>query len=134
MGMSPDAVRDYCLRKAGTDSGRPFGPDVLVVKVAGKIFAILADAAEPPTVSLKCEPEVAVLLRRTYPGVLPGYHLNKQHWNTVTLGSAVPDDELRGWIDDSYDLVVDTLPKKVRATLRPEATPSSRNRRPSTRA
>ncbi len=112
-----DTVLAHCLAKPGAGSGRPFGPGALVLKVAGKIFAILGDDAEPPTVSLKCEPELAVVLRETHAAVAPGYHLAKRHWNTVRLDGSVPDDEVLSWIDDSYDLVVDTLPRRVRTRL-----------------
>jgi predicted DNA-binding protein (MmcQ/YjbR family) len=87
------------------------------MKVGGKVFAIIGDDAEPLTISLKCEPELAVALREAHPAVRPGYHLNKRNWNTVTLDGTVAAEEVRDWIDDSYDLVVDALPRRVRATL-----------------
>ncbi len=116
--LTADQVRAHCLAKASVTEGRPFGPEVLVLKVAGKVFALIGDASVPATLSLKCDPEFAVALRATYDAVTPGYHLNKRHWNTVSLDGSVPDDEVLSWIDDSYDLVVDGLPKKVRDTLR----------------
>jgi predicted DNA-binding protein (MmcQ/YjbR family) len=84
------------------------------MKVGGKIFAIIAEEADPLSVSLKCEPEIAVALRKRYAAVRPGYHLNKRHWNTVTLDGTVGDGQVREWIDDSYDLVVDSLPRRLR--------------------
>jgi predicted DNA-binding protein (MmcQ/YjbR family) len=86
------------------------------MKVGGKIFAIIAENDEPVTISLKCEPEIARVLRASYDAVQPGYHLNKRHWNTVTVERDAPLDEIREWIDDSYDLVVDSLPRKARPT------------------
>jgi predicted DNA-binding protein (MmcQ/YjbR family) len=115
--MDLETLRAYCLAKPGAGESYPFGPGALVMKVAGKLFAIIGEDDDPLTVSLKCEPELAVVLRDTHPAVAPGYHLDKRHWNTVTLDGTVPDDELGDWIDDSYDLVVARLPKRVRAEL-----------------
>ncbi|HJR45307.1 MAG TPA: MmcQ/YjbR family DNA-binding protein [Actinomycetota bacterium] len=116
--MDLDELRAYCSVKPGTTEVYPFGPGALVMKVADKLFAIVADEADPLTISLKCDPEEAPMLRESFPAVAPGYHLNKRHWNTVTLDGTVPDDVVRGWIDDSYDLVLDGLPKRVREELR----------------
>jgi len=113
--VTQDELRALCLAKPGAMAHYPFGPGALVMKVAGKIFAIIGET-DPPDISLKCEPEIAARLRDAYPAVNPGYHLNKRHWNTVTAdGSA--DDELPDWIDDSYDLVVASLPRRVRESL-----------------
>lgn len=87
------------------------------MKVAGKLFAIIADEEDPLTISLKCEPDVAIMLRRHFPAVIPGYHLNKRHWSTVIVDGSVPRREIREWIDDSYDLVVDKLPRATRDKL-----------------
>ncbi len=113
-----DSLRAYCLAKPGAQEGYPFGPGALVMKVGGKLFAIIGDEADPPAVSLKCEPEIAVTLRSRYPAVAPGYHLNKRHWNTVALDGSIPDRLVREWIDDSYDLVLEALPRAVRDGLR----------------
>jgi predicted DNA-binding protein (MmcQ/YjbR family) len=115
--MKLDELRTYCLSKPGATESYPFGPGALVMKVRGKLFAIIADEETPVTVSLKCEPEVAVMLRSHYPAVIPGYHLNKRHWNTVTVDGTVPKKEVKEWIDDSYDLVVEKLPRKIRNAL-----------------
>jgi predicted DNA-binding protein (MmcQ/YjbR family) len=115
--MDLDHLRRNCLSKPGAVAGHPFGPAVLVIKVGGKIFAIIAEEADPLEVSLKCEPEIALVLRDAYDAVRPGYHLNKRHWNTVTLDGSVPGEQILEWIDDSYDLVVAALPAKVRAEL-----------------
>ena len=114
--MDVAELRALCLAKPGAQAGYPFGPGALVVKVAGKVFAIIGESSDPPDISLKCEPEIAVVLRESYTAVRPGYHLNKRHWNTVTAdGSA--DAELPDWITDSYDLVVASLPRRVREGL-----------------
>jgi predicted DNA-binding protein (MmcQ/YjbR family) len=107
--------RDYCLAKEQVTESLPFGPDTLVFKVAGKLFA-LCDLNNFDTINLKCNPAFAIQLRETYPDqVLPGYHMNKQHWNTVS--SSLPDTLLYEWIDHSYDLVFKGLPKAVKATF-----------------
>ena len=93
---------------------QPFGPGVDVYKVAGKIFAILSPEEEPPAISLKCEPMLALELREEFPAVTPGYHLNKVHWNTVILDGTVPDKEIKNMIAHSFAQVVKGLPKATR--------------------
>jgi predicted DNA-binding protein (MmcQ/YjbR family) len=115
--MDLDELRAYCATKTGSIESYPFGPGALVMKVGGKIFAIIADESDPVTISLKCEPEVALLLRSSHPAVIPGYHLNKRHWNTVILDGSVSTRLVREWIDDSYDLVAESLPKKTQQEL-----------------
>jgi len=103
--------REYCLT--------PFGPDVVVFKVGGKIFALAALDELPTTVNLKCDPDLALDLRDRYEEVRPGYHMNKKHWNTVELEAGIPDVELRKMIDHSYELVIKGLPKaKVKLAAR----------------
>jgi len=92
----------------------PFGEGVSVFKVAGKMFALSMLERRPLKVSLKCEPELAHQFRTSYPAVQPGYHLNKRHWNTVTLDGSLPDGLVRDMIEDSYDLVVAALPRATR--------------------
>lgn len=104
----------YLLGKKGATEETPFGPEALVYKVMGKMFALLAWQADPLQISLKCEPGQAMFLRDLYPAVRPGYHMNKTHWNTVTLDGTVPDEEVLAMIDDSYDLVVKGLPRAKR--------------------
>lgn len=115
--MDLGELRAYCLAKPGVDESYPFGPGALVMKVAGKVFAIVAEDDRPLRLSLKCEPEIALVLREQYAAVTPGYHLNKRHWNTVALDGSVAKAEVSGWIDDSYDLVVEGLPHRVRAEI-----------------
>jgi predicted DNA-binding protein (MmcQ/YjbR family) len=102
---------------AGAAEEFPFGPEPAVFKVGGKIFAISMLGREPLEVSLKCEPELAERLRATYPAIRPGYHLNKRHWNTVTLDGSLPDGMVLDMLEDSYDLVVAALPRRVRREL-----------------
>src|SRR4051794_10232125 len=109
--MDPEEFRDYCLSKSRVTETTPFGDDVLVFKIAGKIFALASLDDVPPRVNLKCDPEVALDLRDRYEEITPGYHMNKRHWNTVVLTGRVPDPELRRMIDHSYELVCATLPK-----------------------
>jgi predicted DNA-binding protein (MmcQ/YjbR family) len=88
-----------------------------VMKVGGKMFAIIGEDDDPLTVSLKCEPEIAVVLRAAYDAVQPGYHLNKRHWNTVSLDGSIDERQVLEWVDDSYDLVVEGLPQRIREEL-----------------
>jgi predicted DNA-binding protein (MmcQ/YjbR family) len=115
--MTPEQLRDHCLSFTGAEETLPFGPQTSVFKVAGKIFALSSLADDPLRVSLKCEPLVAEQLRAAHPSVLPGYHLNKRHWNTVIVDGAIPEQMLRDMIEDSYDLVVSKLPLSRRRAL-----------------
>jgi len=115
--MNIEAFREYCLGKPAATEGTPFGPDNIVFKVAGKMFALAALDEVPPAVNLKCDPDLALELRDRYEQVRPGYHMNKKHWNTVVLDGVIPSAEIRKMIDHSYDLVVQSLPKAKRRTL-----------------
>ena len=115
--MDPAGLRAWCLRQPGSSEEFPFGPEHSVFKVAGKMFALSALERTPLEVSVKCEPDLAVALRRTYRAIRPGYHLNKRHWNTVTLDGSLPDRLVRDMVEDSYDLVVSALPARVREEL-----------------
>jgi predicted DNA-binding protein (MmcQ/YjbR family) len=110
--MDVAEFREYCLTKPGATEGIPFGPDVLVFKVRGKMFALVALDEVPPRVNLKCDPDLALDLRDRYEQVTPGYHMNKRLWNTVEIDSGIPAVELRRMIEHSYELVVKSLPKK----------------------
>ena len=124
--------REYCLSKPFATEGMPFGPDVLVFKVRGKMFALAALDEVPTTVNLKCDPDLALELRDRYRQVTPGYHMNKKHWNTVEIESGIPDIELRRMIDHSYKLVIEGLPKskaKIGARSRRSSTAVRRGRR-----
>ncbi|MGW7430361.1 MmcQ/YjbR family DNA-binding protein [Streptomyces sp. NPDC054861] len=114
--MTPDELRAFCLDFNDATEEFPFTPETSVFKVAGKVFALSALDAEPLRINLKCEPEEAERLREEHPAVVPGYHMNKRHWNTVTVGG-LPDRMVRELVEDSYDLVVAGLPKAVRLRL-----------------
>jgi len=113
----PDLI-ELCLSLPGVEETTPFGPDELVYKVGGKLFALTVPEDFPSTVNLKCDPRRAVELRDEYKGIQPGYHMNKKHWNTITLDGSVPAKLLRELVRHSYDLVVAGLPAKERAKLK----------------
>src|SRR5437762_13818510 len=115
--MNSAELRDLCLSFAGAEETFPFGPRTSVFKVAGKVFALSALGADSLRVSLKCEPELAEALREANPAVIPGYHLNKRHWNTVIIDGSLSDDTVRDMVEDSYDLVVSKLPRGRRRAL-----------------
>lgn len=116
--MTPQDVTDCALALPEVTEEEPFAPGVPVYKVAGKVFAILQPAADPtPQVTLKCDPALALELRAQYPAVVPGYHVNKKHWNTVVLDGTVPADEVREMVEHSYERVLLTLPKPTRQRL-----------------
>lgn len=115
--MTRDDVLELCVALPGAVEDFPFGDGVAVFKVGGRMFALVPLDGDPGTVNLKCDPELALELRARHPSVRPGYHQNKQHWNTVELGGSVDGDELRWLVDHSCDLVVATLPRAVRARL-----------------
>ena len=115
--MDAAELRRWCLAQSGAVEDFPFGPEHSVFKVGGKMFALSALERTPLEVSAKCEPELALQLRDTYSAIRPGYHLNKRHWNTITLDGSLSDQFVRELIADSYDLVVSALPKRAREEL-----------------
>jgi predicted DNA-binding protein (MmcQ/YjbR family) len=114
--MNIEEVRGYCLSKKGAIESFPFGDTTLVVKVGDKIFALLS-LDGPPSINLKCDPVKALELREIYPFVIPGYHMNKKHWNTVILDGSLPNELMLSMLDDSYDLVFNSLPEKIRKEI-----------------
>ncbi len=114
--MNIEEYRSYCLAKKGVTEEFPFDNETLVFKVAGKIFA-LTNVTTFASINLKCDPEKAVELRDQYPAVLSGYHMNKKHWNTILLDGSIPSKLLQTWIDESYNRVVNSLPKRERASF-----------------
>jgi predicted DNA-binding protein (MmcQ/YjbR family) len=112
----PDAIERF-LSKPGAEETTPFGPDVLVYKVGGKMFALTVPDDFPARINLKCDPERSVMLREEHAAITPGYHMNKRHWNTVVLDGSLSSKLVRELIDHSYELVVASLPKAVRAKL-----------------
>jgi predicted DNA-binding protein (MmcQ/YjbR family) len=115
--VGPAALRKHCLGYAGASETFPFGPQTSVFKVEGKMFALSRLHAESLRVSVKCDPLLAEQLRRGYDAVLPGYHLDKRHWNTIVLEGSLPERLVKDMIEDSYDLVVSRLPKARRRAL-----------------
>lgn len=109
-----------CLDLKGAEETTPFGPDVLVYKVCGKVFALTSPDEVPSRVNLKCDPDWALELRDEYEAIIPGFHMNKKHWNTVALDGSLPDNLIRELIDHSYHLVVKGMTKKQRAELASE--------------
>jgi predicted DNA-binding protein (MmcQ/YjbR family) len=109
-----DQVIAECGARPGAAEDYPFGDEVAVFKVAGKMFALVSLGPPPGSVSLKCDPGLAVELRRQYPAITAGYHLSKRHWNTITLDDSVPEDEVLELIGHSYQLVVAGLPRAAR--------------------
>lgn len=118
--MTRDDVLATCLDLPGAEETYPFGEEVAVIKVGGKMFALVPLTGEPASVNLKCDPARALELREVYAGIRPGYHQDKRHWNTVELDGSVEDDVVRGLIVDSYDLVVAGLSSSVREQLAPD--------------
>lgn len=115
--MNIEEYRNFCLSFPGVTEGFPFDENTLCFKVRGKIFSI-CDIEKFESINLKCDPVKAIVLRETYPEiVIPGYHMNKKHWNTVSMECNLPDEMIKEWISDSYQLVVAGLPKKVRENL-----------------
>lgn len=115
--MNIEEFRDYCLSFNEVTEEFPFDNNTLVFKVMGKMFA-LCDVDEFESINLKCDPTKALQLREEYPGiVIPGYHMNKKHWNTVVMDNYLPNQLIEEWITDSYQLVVANLPKKKRNQL-----------------
>lgn len=110
-------LRDYCLRKKGVTEEFPFGEDTLVYKVMGKMFLLTGLDNADFRFNIKCAPEQIENIRAKYPAVQPGYHMNKNHWNTVAVNGTIPVKELKQMIDESYELVVKTLTKKMKAEL-----------------
>ena len=115
--MHLEKLRKILLDKKATTEETPFGPEALVYKVMGKMFALIAWRKSPLDLSLKCDPDFALVLRDQYPAIIAGYHMNKRHWNTLTLDGSIPETLLLDMIDDSYDLVVKKMKKVDRERL-----------------
>lgn len=110
--MNIESLREYCLSKPGAEETLPFGPDTLVFKVGGKTFLLVGLDAEDLRFNVKCDPDKALELRDEYSCVLPGYHMNKKHWNTIVVDGSVSNALLKEWIDHSYTLVAPKQKKK----------------------
>lgn len=111
--MDIESFRQFCLSFPDVTEEFPFGPETLVYKVKGKLFA-LTDVDFFESINLKCDPDIALELRERYPAVQPGYHMNKKHWNTILMDNSIADRLIREWITNSYNLVRASLPKSQR--------------------
>lgn len=110
--MNIESIRDYILSKNDVTESFPFGEDTLVYKLNGKIFA-LVNLEGDLTINLKCDPSIALEIRERYSSVVPGYHMNKKHWNTVYVDGSVSDRKIFSWIDHSYELVAKKISQHV---------------------
>lgn len=111
--MDIESIREYCLAKYGVEETLPFDEETPVYKVGGKMF-LLMNLDPPFSINIKCDPEKAIELRERYDDITPGWHMSKVHWNTVMVESSLPPKLIKEMIDDSYNLVVQGLPKKIR--------------------
>jgi predicted DNA-binding protein (MmcQ/YjbR family) len=116
--MGREGVLAFCTAMPGATEDYPFGDGVAVFRVGGKMFALVPLDAEPATVNLKCDPDLALELRDRFPAVRPGWHQDKRHWNTVELDGSLDDDEVREMIEHSYELIVARLPRAQRDRIR----------------
>ena len=114
--MNFDRLHAYLMQKTAAVEEFPFDSVTLVIKVSGKMFALVGTNDDPLRINLKCDPGKAEILRELNPAIIPGYHMNKRHWNTVLLDGSIPDAEIYAMIDESYQLVVQGLPKAKRPT------------------
>ena len=115
--MQFEHVHAYLLSQPGAIEDRPFGAEVPVYKIGGKMFAYSSPNDVPPSITIKLDPLLGQMLRLTYDAVKPGYHMNKEHWNTITLDGSIPEQELLSWIDESYTLIHSGLTKRARKQL-----------------
>ncbi len=117
--MHIEELRDYCISKAAVTEETPFGPDTLVFKLMGKVFLLVGlDQVDELRFNVKCDPEYAIELREKHEHtVIPGYHMNKKHWNTVYANRQLADKELYKLVDHSYALILASLPKALRETI-----------------
>ncbi len=116
--MNIEELREYCLKKQGVTESFPFDNNTLVFKVGGKMFLLVNINSNPLQFNVKCMPQKAVELRESYSCVLPGYHMNKAHWNTIICNGIASKKLVLSWVDDSYNLVVTSLPKTVKKRLK----------------
>lgn len=115
--MNGEELREYCLGMKGVTEGFPFDEETLVFKVMGKMFCLASLEHNPIQCNVKCDPEKAIELREEYSGVIPGYHMSKQHWNTLVFDGSFDNGQAKQWVLDSYNLIVASLPKKVKLEL-----------------
>lgn len=115
--MNIEELREYCLSLKGVTESFPFNESTLVFKVAGKMFCLTSLEGDF-SINIKNDPEKNIELREQYPAIIPGYHMNKKHWNTVGIDGSLKENMIKNLIDESYDLIVMSLPKKVQQELK----------------
>jgi len=115
--VNAEEIREFCLSMKAVEESFPFDSETLVFKVGGKIFLLMGIESKPIQFNVKCDPDKAIELREKYSCVLPGYHMNKMHWNTVVCNGSLPKDVYFNFIKDSYTLITTSLPKKTRLAL-----------------
>lgn len=115
--MNVEDLRDYCLSLKGVEESFPFDETSLVMKVGGKMFALIPLETEKTTISLKCDPDLAIELREKYESVQPAYHFNKKHWNSVFITSEITSKQIKEWTNHSYMLVFNSLPKRIQLKI-----------------
>jgi predicted DNA-binding protein (MmcQ/YjbR family) len=110
--MNVEEIRAYCINKKGVTECFPFDEETLVFKVGDKMFLLMSLERQPVSINVKCDPEIAITLRENHPQhVFPGYHMSKKHWNTVVIDNDLKPSLIKKFIDDSYHLVIESLPK-----------------------
>jgi predicted DNA-binding protein (MmcQ/YjbR family) len=124
-GVTITDIRNYCLSMPYSTHDFPFDSETCVFRIGGRMFCLMGINGDPPRVSLKCDPALARDLRDAFGAVEPGYHLNKEHWNTVAVGADLPDEKVRWLIEHSYQLVAASLPKRRPESQQHAATPST---------
>lgn len=115
--MTFEQIHAYLLSQPSAVEDRPFNPETPVYKIGGKMFAYTSPNNAPPSICIKLDPLLGQMLRSTYKAVQPGYHMNKEHWNTIDLDGSIADEELLSWIDEAYTLVRSRLPKKIQQQI-----------------
>lgn len=115
--MNVETLREYCLSKKAVTEDFPFGEDTLVFRVSNKIFLLVSLSSSPLQFNAKCDPDKAIELREQYDAIIPGFHMNKKHWNTVIADGSLSSTLLKEMIDDSYNLIIQSLPKKDREAV-----------------
>lgn len=115
--MNSEEIRQYCIQKKAAEESFPFDADILVFKIGGKIFLLFSLSTSPVQFNIKSDPEKAIELREKFHCVVPGYHMNKKHWNTIICDGSVKDTLIKEWIDDSYTLVYNGLTKKIKSEI-----------------
>jgi predicted DNA-binding protein (MmcQ/YjbR family) len=121
--MNLEDWRGFFLSMPAAVEEMPFGPDVLVYKVANKMFGLLAWQSDTFSMNLKCEPNLALSLRAQYSAVTAGYHMNKNHWNTVVMDGSIDDEQVKTWVRDSYNLIFNALPKRIQTQMKASLQP-----------